>query len=259
MDLEIIKDLLEEKYLKYNNPDFIESDPVSIPRQYSQKNNIEISGFLTATIAWGQRPTIIKNAKRLIALMDDCPYDFIMEATEKDFLCFNRFCHRTFNNEDTVYFIKALANIYRKYGGLEGLFTIEFRKNSDIRECLNQFREVFYELPHPKHAEKHVADVSKGASAKRLNMFLRWMVRRDTKGVDFGLWEQIDPSALYIPLDIHTGNVARALGLLSRKQNDWKAVEELTTLLRSFDPADPVKYDFALFGMGVFEKDLKLF
>jgi uncharacterized protein (TIGR02757 family) len=219
---------------------------------FSRKNNIEISGFLAATISWGQRTSIIKNAKRLMSLMDNNPYDFIMNANEKDYKCFDGFCHRTFNSDDTVCFLKALANIYQKHGGLEKFFTKEFIRSKDIRQCLTLFRNVFFELPHPDRTRKHLADISRGASAKRLNMFLRWMVRRDNKGVDFGLWRQIEPSALYIPLDLHTGNVARSLGLLYRKPNDWKAVEELTACLRNFDADDPVKYDFALFGMGVF-------
>ena len=252
-DLARLKDLLEEKYLKYNNADFIDSDPVSIPHMFSGQKNIEISGFLTATISWGQRISIIKNAKRLMSLMDNDPFDFLMNATEKDYVVFDGFCHRTFNSEDTVFFLKSLANIYRKHEGLETLFTKEFVKCKNIAQCLQQFRNLFFEIPHPARSTKHLADILKGASAKRLNMFLRWMIRSDNKGVDFGLWRQIDPSALYIPLDLHTGNIARSLELLYRKQNDWKAVEELTGCLRNFDAADPVKYDFALFGMGVFE------
>lgn len=256
MNYTLIKELLEEKYRKYNNTDFIDSDPISIPHIFAQKNNIEISAFLTATIAWGQRTTIIKNARRLMSLMDNDPYNYIIDARQKDYSRLDEFCHRTFNSNDAVFFVKALNNIYNKYNGLEEIVQKEFMRSQDIRMCLMQLRKIFFELPHSIHSEKHFADVSKGASAKRINLFLRWMIRKDNNGVDFGIWKNITPSALYIPLDLHTGNVARALGLLSRKSNDWKAVEELTANLRCFDPDDPVRYDFALFGMGVFEKDL---
>jgi len=249
----LIKDLLEEKYQQYNKIDFIDSDPVSIPHMFSQKNNIEIAAFLTATISWGQRISILKNAKQLMTLMDNNPFDFIMNAKEKDFKSFQGFCHRTFNTEDTIYIIRALSYIYREYNGLEAIFTNEFMRSKNLKHALVKFRKIIFELPHLHRTEKHVADVLKGASAKRLNMFLRWMVRKDIHGVDFGLWSHIDPSALFIPIDVHSGNVARSLGLLTRKTNDWKAVEELTANLRIFDPADPVKYDFALFGMGVNE------
>ena len=250
-----IRQLLEEKYLKYNTKDFIESDPVYIPHQFSQKENIEIAGFLTATIAWGQRPTIIKNARKLMRMMDNEPCDFIREASENEIVGISSFVHRTFSGTDLQFFIRALRHIDNKYGGLHKLFSKAYRKTGDLREGLIEFRQAFFEIPHPARTEKHVADISKGASAKRINMFLRWMVRQDTSGVDFGLWDDIPSSALFIPLDVHSGRVARDLGLLNRKQSDWKAVEELTDNLRKFDPSDPVKYDFALFGMGVFEKN----
>ncbi len=242
--------LLEEKYLLYNRPDFIINDPVSIPHLFSKKENIEISGFITATIAWGQRCTILKNARKLIWLMDGDPFSFIIDASEKEISMLD-LCHRTFNSSDLHYFIHALKNIYLKHGGLELLFSTLYDQHHDIKQCLISFHQVFFELPHLSRTEKHVADVGKNASAKRLNMFLRWMIRNDDHGVDFGIWRGIPPSALYMPLDVHTGNVARNLGLLSRKQSDWKAVEELTDKLRQFDPADPIKYDFALFGMGL--------
>ncbi len=249
-----IQQLLEEKYFKYNNPGFIESDPIGIPHQFSRKENIEIAGFLTATIAWGQRQTIIKNAGRLMLLMDNEPSDFIKNASEEEIARLNSFVHRTFLGIDLKFFIVALRHIEINYGGLHKFFTHIYRQTGDIKTSLIEFRRIFFEIPHPMRTGKHIADVGKGASAKRMNMFLRWMVREDASGVDFGLWNDIPASALYIPIDVHSGKVARDLGLLRRKQNDWRAVEELTGNLRKFDPADPVKYDFALFGMGVNEE-----
>lgn len=249
-----LKELLEEKYYRYNNQRFIETDPISIPHLFFRKENIEISSFLTATIAWGNRKSIIKNAKSLMSLLDNDPYDFVMNAKDKDYRVFETFCHRTFCSIDAVCFVRSLSNIYRIHGGLEKVFSEEFKLKGNIKDCLIKLREIFFEIEHPVRTEKHIANVIKGSSAKRLNMFLRWMVRKDDKGVDFGLWPQISASALYIPLDIHSGSVARNLGLLKRKQNDWKAVAELTSVLRSFDSDDPVKYDFALFGIGVFER-----
>lgn len=249
-----IKELLDEKYSKYNTPEFIGTDPIAIPHRFSHKENIEISAFLTATIAWGQRPAILKNASRLMNLMDNNPYEFILGATEKEYKVFNGYCHRTFNSSDAVVFIQSLSNIYRNHGGLEAIFINSYQSTRDIRSCLAYFRKMFFEIPHNQHAEKHVSDITRKAACKRLNLFLRWMVRDDNKGVDFGLWKTIPSSALFIPLDIHIGNVSRNLGLLKRKQDDWQAVEELTDVLRSFDATDPVKYDFALFGLGIFEK-----
>jgi len=251
--LKEIKELLDEKYLQYNNPEFIETDPICIPHQFSLKENIEISAFLTATIAWGNRKSIIKNAGNLMSLLDNDPYGFIMNANDKDFQVLNPFCHRTFCGIDAEYFIRSLSNIYREHGGLETIFSEEYKLKGDIKSSMIRLREVFFELKHPVRTEKHVSNVAKGSSAKRLNMFLRWMIRKDDHKVDFGLWRHIPPSVLHIPLDVHSGNVARNLGLLKRKQNDWKSVTELTAILRSFDPIDPVKYDFALFGMGIFE------
>jgi len=252
--LEELKELLEEKYNKYNNRSFIDSDPICIPHMFFRKENIEISSFLTATLAWGNRKSIINNSRKLMTLLDNDPIDFVMNAREKDYKVLNSFYHRTFCGIDALYFLRSLSNIYRIHGGLEQLFSNEFRRKGNVKDCLIRFVEVFFELEHPLRTEKHMADVRKGASAKRLNMFLRWMIRKDNKGVDFGLWPKIPSSGLFIPLDIHSGNVARNLGLLKRRQNDWKAVEELTSALRRFDTDDPVKYDFALFGMGVFEK-----
>ena len=253
-DLENIKSFLNEKAEKYNHPDFIQSDPIQIPHQFQDVNDIEIAGFFASTIAWGQRITIIKNMQKLMALMDHAPYEFIMNHSEKDLNRFKYFKHRTFNGEDCKFFIKSVKNIYQKHNGLGGLFQKLYLENKCIQNTLIQFRQTFFEISHPDRTQKHLSNILKGSSAKRLNMYLRWMVRRDNSGVDFGIWDEISMSDLFLPLDVHTGNVARKLGLLKRKQNDWKAVEEITGVLRKFDPADPVKYDFALFGLGVFEK-----
>jgi uncharacterized protein (TIGR02757 family) len=236
----------------YNRPSFIESDPVSIPHQFSRKEDIEIASFFAATIAWGQRPTILRNAKRLMELVDNEPYQFIIGSNKSDWKRFDGFVHRTFNETDVVYFIQSLQNIYRNHGGIEKVFSGKGKK--DIKAGIQHFRKIFLEInPHGRTA-KHIANVEKNASAKRINMFLRWMVRNDKKGVDFGIWKSISPSLLYCPLDLHSGRVARKLGLLNRTQDDWKAVHELTMSLRTLDAKDPVKYDFALFGLGVFEK-----
>jgi uncharacterized protein (TIGR02757 family) len=249
-----IKAFLDKQVVLYNNPIFIESDPIQIPHSFSKKENIEISAFLTATIAWGQRTTIIKNARKICQLMDNEPYEFVINASESDLKPLKHFVHRTFQGEDCIYFIKSLNNIYLNHNGLENVFVEGYRKTQSVFDALAYFRKVFFETEHPLRSMKHVSDVNKNAAAKRLNMFLRWMVRKDNNVVDFGIWKQIPPSALYIPLDIHTGNVARELGILTRTQNDWKAVNELTSVLRTFDAADPIKYDFALFGTGVNNK-----
>jgi uncharacterized protein (TIGR02757 family) len=246
-----IKEFLDEKYEQYNKPDFIETDPIRIPHLFSDYRDIEIAGFLTATIAWGNRNTIIKNGLRLMQLMDNTPYDFIKNSDESGNKYFRDFKHRTFNNDDTVYFIKSLKNIYKKHGSIKSVFENSYKETGDLKNAIINFRRVFFEIPPPQHTLRHVSDVAKRAAAKRINMFLRWMVRKDRSGVDFGIWDNIPPSALYIPLDVHTGSVSRKLGLLKRKQNDWVAVDELTSILRSFDRDDPVKYDFALFGLGI--------
>ncbi|OFX89983.1 MAG: TIGR02757 family protein [Bacteroidetes bacterium GWF2_33_16] len=249
-----LKEFLDEKYEKYNHSDFIDSDPIKIPHSFSDPYDIEISAFLAATIAWGQRATIIKNSYKLIALMDNSPYDFLINCNKTELKRFEYFIHRTFNGIDCMFFIKSLQNIYKKHGGLGVLFQRSYLQNHNVKETLVEVRKTFFEIDHQHRTEKHFSDVSKGSSAKRLNMFLRWFVRNDNRGVDFGLWSKIPASALYLPLDIHTGNVARKLGLLTRNQNDWLAVEQVTSNLRKFDANDPVKYDFALFSLGLFEK-----
>ena len=248
-----LKEFLDEKAELYNRPAFIELDPISIPHRYIGKGDIEIAGFLAATIAWGNRKMILRSSVRMMEILEDSPYEFIVNSSDCELDQAVRFVHRTFNLVDLAFFLQALRHIYRNKGGLEKIF--ETHKTSDsLQPAIHEFHRIFFELPHERRTERHVSDPFKGSAAKKINMFLRWMVRNDNRGVDFGIWKRIKPSELFIPLDIHSGNTARKLGLLTRKMNDWKAVEELTANLREFDPADPVKYDFALFGLGVFER-----
>jgi len=249
-----MKDFLDEKYTLFNNRDFIHNDPVSIPHRYRERGDIEISAFLTATIAWGRRDLIIGSANALMDMMGESPVSFITDASEKDFERFRSFYYRTFNGDDCSFFLRSLKKIYLNYSSIEDILVDRYNSENGLLGAISLFRELFFSEPHLQRSGKHFADISKGAAGKRLNMFLRWMVRKDDRGVDFGIWDRIDMKDLYIPLDLHSGNTARKLGLLSRRANDWKAVEELTDVLRRFDPADPVKYDFALFGLGVNEK-----
>lgn len=248
-----LKEFLEEKVFLYNRPNFIESDPIQIPHLFTLKEDIEISGFLIATIAWGNRKSIITNGKKLVDIMGDSPYDFIMNYSEDDFEVPISFVHRTFNNIDLHYFFKALNNIYTKHSDLENVFKKHAEKDS-LQPAIHQFKKIFFELPHQSRTTKHISDPLKNSAAKRINMFLRWMVRKDNAGVDFGIWNSLSPSQLSCPLDVHSGNVSRKLNLLNRKQNDAKAVKELDISLRTLDASDPAKYDFALFGLGAFEK-----
>jgi len=246
-------ELLEEKASFYNNPEFIEKDPISIPHLFTKKEDIEIAGFLAATLAWGQRVTIINKSRDLMTRMDNSPFDFVKNASEKEIESLSTFVHRTFQGKDCIYFIHALQQIYFQHNGLEAVFAEGYKENQSIKESISQFREIFFSFDHLHRTLKHIPDPMKGSAAKRINMFLRWMVRNDEKGVDFGLWKSIKTSDLLCPLDLHSGNVGRKLGLLERKLNDWQAVEELTASLRLFDASDPVKYDFALFGTGINE------
>lgn len=246
-----LREFLNQKADLYNNPNFIETDPIQIPHQFSSKKDIEISGFLTATIAWGNRKMIINNANKMMDIMGNSPYDFVMNY-DKSNPQIDVFVHRTFNGIDLNYFFLALRHIYEKHGDLEQVFIPQ--PQQDLQAKISDFKRIFFEIDHPLRTQKHVSDPMKGSAAKRINMFLRWMVRNDSKGVDFGIWPHISPAQLSCPLDVHSGNVARKLGLLTRKQNDAKALKELGANLLKFDPNDPVKYDFALFGLGVFEK-----
>ena len=245
-----LKELLDEAYDRFARPSFIELDPIHIPRAFSARADAEIIGFLTATIAWGQRPTIIANANKLVRLMDNAPHAFVMNADATDLKHLERFVHRTFNGIDLTHFVLGLRHVYATHDGLENAF-LENGSVGTMREAIARFKRRFFEPEHQARTRKHVADPTKGSNAKRINMFMRWMVRPNDRGVDLGLWKVIKPADLMVPLDVHTGRVGRELGLLQRKQDDWKAVEELTIALRSFDPLDPVKYDIALFGLGV--------
>lgn len=247
-----IKDFLEEKVSKYNTSVFIESDPISIPHQYSIKEDIEVSGFLTATISWGSRPQIIKSAQKIMSLMGNSPYDFVMSANQNQLKRFDGFVYRTFQSGDMKYFLSGLRNIYETHGGLESVFS-KYATHDSVQPAIHHFRNHFFEMRHPARTEKHISDPMKGSAAKKINMYLRWLVRKDKRGVDFGLWTKIKPAQLSCPLDVHSGNAARKLGLLNRIQNDAKALAELDSNLRAMDANDPVKYDFALFGLGVFE------
>lgn len=248
-----LKEFLDQKVELYNHPNFIETDPIQIPHSFSMKEDIEIAGFLVATIAWGNRKSIITNGTKLMALMGNAPFDFVMDFSDKNAAALSNFVHRTFNNEDLVYFLSSLQNIYKKHGGLEAVFA-QNANSETLQPAIHHFKKTFFELPHPVRTQKHISDPMKNSAAKRINMFLRWMVRRDNAGVDFGIWQRLFPSQLSCPLDVHSGNVARKLKLLKRKQNDGKALVELDASLRKLDATDPVKYDFALFGLGAFER-----
>ena len=248
-----LKEFLDEKVILYNNPKFIESDPIQIPHLFSKKEDIEIAAFLTATISWGNRKMIIKNASKMMDLLDNSPFDFIMNHQENDLSSLDGFVHRTFNSIDLTQFIKSLQHIYKKYQGLENVLKISDNETT-YKNAIHHLKQVFFEVEHQQRTQKHISDPLKNSAAKRINMFLRWMVRNDNAGVDFGIWKTHNSANLSCPLDVHSGNVARKLKLLLRKQNDWKALSELDDNLRKLDKTDPVKYDFALFGLGVFEK-----
>lgn len=252
LKFEELKEFLDEKVEKYNVQGFIALDPIQIPHQFAEKEDIEISGFLTAAIAWGRRAMIIKNANRIMELMDYAPYDFVINSSQKELNVFHHFVHRTFNSEDLKYFIVRLKEIYQN-GGLENWFVPE-PNEQNLKGALERFHLTFFQGKDPGfRTRKHVANPAKGSSAKRLCMFARWMTRPADKGVDFGLWQKVPIAKLSCPLDVHTGNVGRSLGMITRRANDWKTVEELDGWLRKLDPEDPVKYDFALFGLGVDE------
>ncbi|WP_394349731.1 TIGR02757 family protein [Chryseobacterium panacisoli] len=250
LKFEELRDFLNEKADQYNAPDFIENDPIQIPHRFSLKQDIEIAGFLAATISWGNRKSIINSADKMLDIMGNAPYDFVMNYSEKDLEDIqDKSIHRTFNGQDFSYFVKQFNKIYKQNESLESLFEVKEPENNFLH-AIERFRNGFLETEkHRSH--KHISSPYKNSSAKRIIMFLRWMVRKDKRGVDFGIWENIDQKNLSIPLDVHTGNISRKLGLVSRTQNDWKTVEELDAAIRKFDETDPAKYDFALFGLGV--------
>ncbi len=242
--------ILEEAYDRFARPEFILEDPIQIPRHFSDRNDAESIGFITATISWGQRRSIINNAWKLVKLMDEEPYDFIMNASAIELDRLSNFVHRTFSATDLRQFVLSTRHLYSTYGGLEDAF-LENGELGDMNEAISRFKRRFFEIDHPARTTKHVSDPARGSNAKRINMYLRWMVRPADRDVDLGLWKKIQPSELLIPLDVHTGRVSRELGLLERKQDDRRAVEELTAALRKFDPIDPIRFDIALFGLGV--------
>lgn len=254
--MEDLKGFLDEKVALYNRPGFIQNDPISIPHKFSKKQDIEISGFFASILAWGQRKTIINKCNELFLLMDNAPHDFLINHKEQDLKPFLSFKHRTFNDIDTLYFIHFLSWFYRKHKSLEEAFLIGWKDDENAMESiLKSFHEYFFHLPDaPIRTRKHIATPARKAACKRINMFLRWMVRSDNHGVDFGIWMRIQPSQLICPCDLHVDRVGRKLGLITRKQTDWLTALELTSRLREFDPIDPVKYDFALFGLGIEEK-----
>ncbi len=245
--------LLNEKYLLYNQPNFIPNDPICIPHQFTQKQDIEIMGFWAAILAWGQRKTIINKCQELIVLMDNAPYDFVINHQDSDLKSFLNFKHRTFNATDTLYFLDFFKRYYAENESLETAFS-QFVSPTDehISKGLIGFHDLFCNHGNfPVHTRKHIASPTRNSTCKRLNMFLRWMVRQDDRGVDFGIWQTIKPSQLICPCDVHVDRVARKLGLIARPQTDWQTALELTENLRKIDANDPVKYDFALFGLGV--------
>ncbi|MDX2197141.1 MAG: TIGR02757 family protein [Cytophagales bacterium] len=248
-----LKNLLDEYYDKYNRPQFIPTDPISIPHLFTQKEDIEIAAFIAATLSWGLRITIINNCKKILAMMHNSPYDFVINHKDSDLKSMVGFKHRTFNDTDLLYFMAALQNIYRHHGGLEACFAT---RSIDIGEGISYFRKIFFSLPYaPTRTRKHVSSPQTGSACKRLNMYLRWMVRNDGRGVDFGIWKSISPAQLICPCDVHVERVARQLMLITRKQTDWATAQELTQNLKILDPHDPVKYDYALFGIGLDTKN----
>lgn len=246
-----LREKLEMLYERFAVVEFIDDDPISIPHRYSKKEDIEVAGFLSSTIAWGNRKAILQGAGKMMQLMDDAPYEFVMSASEKELDSLRNFVYRTFNGEDFRDFVLALRGISQKWGSVGNLIETLFLKHGAIAPVLAEFREHFFSFNHGFHCEKHLSSVVKGAACKRLNMYLRWMVREDPRGIDFGLWKSIPKSELFLPLDVHTSRVGRKFSLLERKQTDWKATVEITDSLRAFDRDDPVRFDFALFGAGV--------
>lgn len=249
-----LKDFLDLKVEQYYNSNFILEDPISIPHKFKLREDIEISAFLTATLSWGNRKAIIKSTNYLMQLLDNDPYNFIINSSSSDLSNLDKFVYRTFQNIDFVFFILALKEIYSEFENLENLFYKGYAENNSVKESIVFARKVFMQTRHEKRSEKHFSNPAKGSSSKRLNMFLRWMVRKNNKGVDFGIWSKFSTSNLMLPLDVHTFRVGRRLGLLNRNITDWKAVEEITENLKKFNNSDPIIYDYALFGLGVYEK-----
>ena len=251
-----MRELLERLHDRYNNESFIEADPISVPHSFTSTVDREIAGFLAATIAWGNRRAIVQSAHRMMRYMDNAPEDFVRNATEADMEYLRSYVHRTFNGVDFQDFVRGLRHIITEWGSVGNYFETRYEEHGDLRSVFSDFRRDFFAVEHDTHCEKHLSSIDKGAACKRLCMYLRWFVRHDERGVDFGLWRRIPMSALYMPLDIHTGRMGRNLGLLNRKQSDWKAVEELTASLRELSAEDPVRYDYSLFGLGISGDDI---
>lgn len=254
-NLNWLKDFLEEKVSVYNRISFIENDPISIVHRFSAARDIELIGLIMATIAWGNRKSIIQSGEKILQLMDNAPFEFIsgFQTLDEKRILQSKFVHRTFQGCDLVFFCKSLRSILKEHSSLEAVFAEGFNNGScDAASGLENFRACMLKEPHRPRQTKHISNPAANSACKRLNMYLRWMVRNDRQGVDFGIWKSISPSKLSIPLDVHTGNTSRELGILKRRTNDWKAVKELDVVLRSLDPVDPVKYDFALFGLGAY-------
>ena len=248
---EELRELLDELHDKYNNPSFIEADPISVPHSFTDPIDREVAGFMAATIAWGNRRAIVQSSHRMMRYMDNAPADFVLNASEAELAHLATFVHRTFNGVDFQDFVRGLRHIIEGWGSVGGFFEQNYEQSGDVRTAISEFRKEFFNVEHDKHAEKHLSSIDRGAACKRIAMYMRWFVRRDERGVDFGQWTKIPMSALYLPLDIHTGRMGRAMGLLTRKQDDWKAVEEITASLREFSPEDPTRYDYSLFGAGI--------
>ena len=251
-----MRELLERLHDRYNNESFIEADPISVPHSFTRPVDREIAGFLAATIAWGNRRAIVQSAHRMMRYMDNAPEDFVRNATETDMEYLRTYVHRTFNGVDFQDFVRGLRHIITEWGSVGNYFETRYEEHGDLRPVFSDFRRDFFAAEHDAHCEKHLSSIDKGAACKRLCMYLRWFVRHDDRGVDFGMWRRIPMSALYVPLDIHTGRMGRNLGLLNRKQSDWKAVEELTASLRELHADDPVRYDYSLFGLGISGDDI---
>ncbi|MEO9481834.1 MAG: TIGR02757 family protein [Ekhidna sp.] len=255
MNREELKSFLDAKVKEYNRADFITNDPVSIPHEYTKKQDIEIAGLMAAVFAWGQRKTIINKSREFLTLMDHAPHEFVLTHSEKDLKSFLDFKHRTFNSVDALYFVHFFRWFYRQHESLEEAFVGSLDADAHMEARLTNFFNLFFSLPdHPERTYKHIPNPSRKSACKRINMFLRWMVRKDEAGVDFGIWKTMSPHQLICPCDLHVDRVARKLGLIRRKQTDWQTAIELTENLRKLDHNDPVKYDFALFGLGVEEK-----
>lgn len=253
MEFDLLKDFLDAKVDQYNRPEFIDSDPVQIPHRFTSKEDIEIAGFLAATIAWGNRKAAIQSAIKMLSLMGDAPFDFVMSARHEHFDRLHGFVHRTFNDRDLKTMLLGFRNVYNQYNGPEALIGANVREQK-LHHGIHLFRRCLLEVDHEKRFEKHIADPLANAAAKRIHLFLRWMVRSDKKGVDLGIWKSISPAVLSCPLDVHSARTARYYGLLNRRQDDRKAVDELDTVLRKMDATDPAKYDYALFGLSIENK-----